>query len=32
NKWMEDNMFPYYPMGDIKVNGEMVKKKEEPKA
>ena len=21
NKWMEENMFPYYPLGDIKVNG-----------
>jgi 2-oxoglutarate ferredoxin oxidoreductase subunit beta len=19
NKWMEDNMFPFYPLGDIKV-------------
>jgi 2-oxoglutarate ferredoxin oxidoreductase subunit beta len=19
NKWMEDNMFPYYPLGDLKV-------------
>jgi len=26
NKWMEENMFPYYPPGDIKVNGELVKK------
>ncbi|MBN1143785.1 MAG: 2-oxoglutarate oxidoreductase [Bacteroidales bacterium] len=26
NKWMEDNMFPFYPLGDIKVNGEMVSK------
>jgi len=32
NQWMEENMFPYYPMGDIKVNGELVKKNEEPKA
>jgi 2-oxoglutarate/2-oxoacid ferredoxin oxidoreductase subunit beta len=32
NKWMEENMFPFYPLGDIKVNGEMVKKNEEPKA
>lgn len=26
NKWMEENMFPFYPLGDIKVNGEMVRK------
>jgi len=26
NQWMEDNMFPFYPMGDIKVNGEMLTK------
>jgi 2-oxoglutarate/2-oxoacid ferredoxin oxidoreductase subunit beta len=26
NKWMEDNMFPYYPLGDIKVDGELIKK------
>jgi 2-oxoglutarate/2-oxoacid ferredoxin oxidoreductase subunit beta len=26
NKWMEENMFPFYPLGDIKVNGEMVNK------
>lgn len=26
NQWMEDNMFPYYPLGDIKVNGELVNK------
>ena len=25
NEWMEQNMFPFYPLGDIKVNGEMVK-------
>jgi len=25
NKWMEDNMFPYYPLGDIKVDGKLVK-------
>ncbi len=24
NKWMEDNMFPFYPLGDIKMDGEMV--------
>lgn len=27
NKWMEDNMFPYYPIGDIKVDGKIVEKK-----
>lgn len=26
NKWMEENMFPQYPLGDIKVEGELVKK------
>ncbi len=25
NKWMEENMFPFYPLGDIKVDGELVK-------
>jgi len=25
NKWMEENMFPFYPLGDIKVDGEIVK-------
>jgi 2-oxoglutarate ferredoxin oxidoreductase subunit beta len=25
NKWMEENMFPFYPLGDIKVEGELVK-------
>lgn len=25
NKWMEENMFPFYPMGDIKVDGKLVK-------
>ena len=24
NKWMEENMFPFYPMGDIKVAGKLV--------
>lgn len=24
NKWMEENMFPFYPMGDIKVDGEII--------
>jgi 2-oxoglutarate ferredoxin oxidoreductase subunit beta len=26
NKWMEEHMFPFYPLGDIKINGELVKK------
>ena len=26
NKWMEENMFPAYPIGDIKMDGELVKK------
>ncbi len=26
NKWMEENMFPFFPLGDIKVDGEIVKK------
>ncbi len=25
NIWMEENMFPYYPLGDIKVDGEIIK-------
>jgi len=25
NEWMEENMFPYYPLGDIKVDGNLVK-------
>ncbi|HPT09487.1 MAG TPA: thiamine pyrophosphate-dependent enzyme, partial [Bacteroidales bacterium] len=24
NQWMEDNMFPFYPLGDIKVDGKLV--------
>jgi 2-oxoglutarate ferredoxin oxidoreductase subunit beta len=27
NEWMEDNMFPYYPLGDIKVDGKLVENK-----
>ncbi len=23
NQWMEENMFPHYPLGDLKVNGEL---------
>ena len=26
NVWMEENMFPYYPLGDIKVDGELIAK------
>ena len=26
NKWMEENMFPFYPLGDLKVDGELVQK------
>ena len=26
NNWMVDNMFPFYPLGDIKVDGAMVNK------
>jgi len=26
NKWMVDNMFPFYPLGDIKVDGKLVNK------
>lgn len=25
NKWMVENMFPFFPLGDIKVDGELVK-------
>lgn len=25
NKWLVDNMLPFYPLGDIKVDGELVK-------
>ncbi|HZK08437.1 MAG TPA: thiamine pyrophosphate-dependent enzyme [Bacteroidales bacterium] len=25
NQWMVDNMFPFYPLGDIKVDGQLVK-------
>jgi 2-oxoglutarate/2-oxoacid ferredoxin oxidoreductase subunit beta len=24
NNWMEENMFPFYPMGDIKVDGKLI--------
>ena len=27
NIWMEENMFPYYELGDIKLDGQMVEKK-----
>jgi 2-oxoglutarate ferredoxin oxidoreductase subunit beta len=26
NKWLEENMLAYYPLGDIKVDGELIKK------
>jgi 2-oxoglutarate/2-oxoacid ferredoxin oxidoreductase subunit beta len=26
NKWLEENMLPFYPLGDIKIDGELVKK------
>ncbi len=26
NKWMVDNMLPFYPLGDIKIKGELVSK------
>jgi 2-oxoglutarate ferredoxin oxidoreductase subunit beta len=26
NKWMEENMFPYYPLGDIKMEGKLISK------
>lgn len=26
NVWMEENMFPYYPLGDIKLDGKLVEK------
>jgi 2-oxoglutarate ferredoxin oxidoreductase subunit beta len=25
NEWMEENMFPYYPLGDLKTEGKLVK-------
>ena len=28
NKWMEENMFPFYQLGDIKVDGKLIEKKE----
>ncbi len=28
NKWMEENMFPQYPIGDLKDNGILITKKE----
>lgn len=27
NEWMVENMFPYYPLGDIKIDGILVEKK-----
>ncbi len=28
NQWMVDNMLPFYPLGDLKVDGQMVEKKD----
>lgn len=28
NKWMEENMFPVYPLGDLKIDGKPVDKKQ----
>jgi len=25
NEWMVENMFPFYPLGDMKIDGELVK-------
>ena len=30
NKWIEEKMFPFYPPGDLKVNGKLVEKKPIP--
>jgi len=27
NIWMEENMFPFFPLGDIKVDGKIVDSK-----
>jgi len=27
NKWMEQNMFPVYPLGDVKVDGKLIEQK-----
>jgi 2-oxoglutarate ferredoxin oxidoreductase subunit beta len=32
NKWLEENMFPFFPPGDIKVDGKLVEKKPAPVA
>jgi 2-oxoglutarate ferredoxin oxidoreductase subunit beta len=29
NKWMEENMFPFYPLGDIKADGKLVLKNDQ---
>ena len=31
NKWMDENMLPFYPLGNIKVDGEIVTKQESKK-
>jgi 2-oxoglutarate ferredoxin oxidoreductase subunit beta len=28
NKWLEENMIPFYPLGDIKVDGKIISPKE----
>jgi 2-oxoglutarate ferredoxin oxidoreductase subunit beta len=30
NEWMVEHMFPYYPLGDIKVDGNLIPKTQEP--
>ena len=30
NEWMVEHMFPYYPLGDIKVEGQLVPKAQDP--
>ncbi len=30
NKWMEENMFPVYPLGDLKVDGKLVERRPVP--
>jgi len=30
NEWMVEHMFPYYPLGDIKIEGQLVPKAQDP--